>query len=127
EREALRAEAVKLLAGAPDCDPTRFVVTGGTAGNLPKVVSMARPPSVLTRQALLRSSDKLDSAPAAELEPRYLLRPGRVAAMRGGVEVLLLMLDWAGLDRLQVSFEGLRHGMLLAYLERGDGWFEDPD
>ena len=126
EREALRAEAVKLLADAPECDPTRFVVTGGTSTNLPKVISMARPPSVLSRQALLRASDKLDAAPAAVLEPRYLLRPGRVAAMRGGVEVLLLMLDWAGLDRLHVSFEGLRHGMLLAYLDRGDDWYLDP-
>lgn len=126
EREALRAEAVKLLAGAPECDPTRFVVTGGTSTNLPKVISMARPPSVLSRQALLRASDRLDAAPAAALEPRYLLRPGRVAAMRGGVEVLLLMLDWAGLDRLHVSFEGLRHGMLLAYLERGEDWYREP-
>jgi len=45
--------------------------------------------------------------------------------MRGGVEVLLLLLDWAGLDRLHVSLEGLRQGMLLAYLERGDDWFRD--
>jgi len=125
EREALRAEAVKLLAGAPECDPTRFVVTGGTSTNLPKVISLRRPPSVLTRQALLGASERMDAAPAAELEERYLLRAGRVSAMRGGVEVLLLLLDWAGLDRLHVSLEGLRQGMLLAYLERGGGWFED--
>jgi len=101
------------------------VVTGGTSTNLPKVISLVRPPSVLTRQALLRASDKLDTAPAVALERRFLLRPGRVAAMRAGVEVLLLLLDWAGLDRLQVSFEGLRHGMLLAYLERGEDWYRD--
>jgi exopolyphosphatase/pppGpp-phosphohydrolase len=123
ERESLRAEAVQLLAEAPECDPTRFVVTGGTSTNLPKVISLLRPPSVLTRQALLRASDKLDAAPAAELEQRFLLRPGRVEAMRAGVEVLLLLLDWAGLDRLQVSLEGLRQGMLLAYLERGEDWY----
>ena len=77
------------------------------------------------RPALLRTATLLDGAPAAELEKRYLLRAGRVVAMRGGVEVLLLLLDWAGLDRLHVSLEGLRQGMILAYLERGEDWYHD--
>jgi len=125
EREALRAEAVALLKDAPECDPGRLVATGGTASNLPVVVSRTRPPTVLSRSALLRAANQLDGAPAGELEQRYLLRPGRVVAMRGGVEVLLLLLDWAGLDRLHVSLEGLRQGMILAYLERGEDWWRD--
>jgi exopolyphosphatase/pppGpp-phosphohydrolase len=125
EREALRAEAVALLKDAPECEPTRLVATGGTASNLPQVVSQARPPTVISRHALLRAANQLDQAPAAELERRYLLRPGRVVAMRGGVEVLLLLLDWAGLDRLHVSLEGLRQGMILAYLELGEDWYRD--
>lgn len=125
EREALRAEAVALLKEAPECEPTRLVATGGTASNLPQVVSPAHPPTVISRHALLRAANLLDQAPAAELEQRYLLRPGRVVAMRGGVEVVLLLLDWAGLDRLHVSIEGLRQGMILAYLERGDDWYRD--
>ena len=125
EREALRAEAVALLKDAPECEPTRLVATGGTASNLPHVVSPTHPPTVLSRHALLRAANLLDGAPAAELEKRYLLRPGRVVAMRGGVEVLLLLLDWAGLDRLHVSLEGLRQGMILAYLERGEDWYRD--
>ena len=80
---------------------------------------------MLSRHALLRAANLLDGAPAADLERRYTLRPGRVVAMRGGVEVLLLLLDWAGLDRLHVSLEGLRQGMLLAYLERGEDWYLD--
>jgi exopolyphosphatase/guanosine-5'-triphosphate,3'-diphosphate pyrophosphatase len=125
EREALRAEAVALLKDAPECEPTRIVATGGTASNLPYLVSRTHPPTVLSRHALLRAANHLDEAPAAELEKRYLFRPGRVVAMRGGVEVLLLLLDWAGLDRLHVSLEGLRQGMILAYLERADDWWRD--
>ncbi len=125
EREALRAEAVALLNDAPECDPTRLVATGGTASNLPLVVSQTHPPTVLSRHALLRAANHLDQAPAAVLEQRYTLRPGRVVAMRGGVEVLLLLLDWAGLDRLHVSLEGLRQGMILAYLELDDNWYRD--
>jgi exopolyphosphatase/pppGpp-phosphohydrolase len=51
------------------------------------------------------------------------LPPNRVKAMRAGVEALLLFLDWYGLALLQISHEGLRHGMLLAYLERGEEWW----
>jgi exopolyphosphatase/pppGpp-phosphohydrolase len=43
--------------------------------------------------------------------------------MRAGVEALLLLLDWYGLAVLHVSHEGLRHGMLLSYLERGNDWW----
>jgi exopolyphosphatase/guanosine-5'-triphosphate,3'-diphosphate pyrophosphatase len=125
QREALRAEAVTLLKDAPECDPSRVVATGGTASNLPRVVSPSHPPAVLSRHALLRAANLLDQAPAAELEHRYLLRAGRVQAMRGGVEVLLLLLDWAGLDRLHVSLEGLRQGMILAYLALGEDWYRD--
>ena len=125
EREALRAEAAALLADAPDSSPTRLVATGGTASNLPRVVSATRPPAVLARATVLRAARLLDQGPAADLERRYLLRPGRVQAMRGGVEVLLLLLDWARLDRLHVSLEGLRQGMLLAFLERGEDWYLD--
>jgi hypothetical protein len=44
--------------------------------------------------------------------------------MRAGVEVLLLLLDWYGLAVLHVSHQGLRHGMLMAYLERGEDWWK---
>jgi hypothetical protein len=44
--------------------------------------------------------------------------------MRAGLEELLLLLDWYGLAVLHISHEGLRHGMLLAYLEKGDDWWQ---
>ena len=125
EREALRKEAVSLLRQAPDCEPAKLVFTGGTASNLPKILSPKHPPSVLTTQTLLRAEQTLDAEPAASLEHRFRLEPGRAQALRAGVEVLLLLLDWAGLDRLHVSIEGLRQGMLLAYLEKGEDWWRD--
>lgn len=123
EREALRAEALGLLAAAPDFDPSRIVVTGGTASHLPRLISQKRPPVVISAQALLGVAAQLDAAPAAELAARHALPEARVRALRGGVEVLLLLLDWAGLSQLQISYEGLRHGMILAYLERAEEWW----
>lgn len=125
ERARLRAEAVELLREAPDCEPAKLVVTGGTASNLPPVLSPRRPPPVLTSEALLRAEGRLDSAGSSELSGTLGLPPARIRAMRGGVEVLLLLLDWAGLDRLHVSHRGIRHGMLLAYLERGEAWYQE--
>jgi exopolyphosphatase/guanosine-5'-triphosphate,3'-diphosphate pyrophosphatase len=126
ERTALRAAALPVLRRAPESDAERMVVTGGTASNLPLVLSAASPPSLLSTQALLTAEERLDSAPAAELARRTGLEEARVRALRGGVEVLLLLLDYYGLHAVQVSHEGLRHGMLLAWLEKGESWWK-PD
>src|SRR5712692_319377 len=72
------------------------------------------------RKAALR---ELAHAPDGDVERLVGLPPNRVKALRAGVEALLLFLDWYGLAVLQISHEGLRHGMLLAYLERGEDWW----
>ena len=111
------------LANAPDADVERLVATGGTASNLPLVLAKRNPPAVLTTADLLVCEGRLDGGRAALVAEKAQLPANRVKAMRAGVEVLLLLLDWYGLAVLHVSHQGLRHGMLLAYLERGDGWW----
>ena len=115
--------ASPLVQEAPGSSAGKLVVTGGTAANLPVVISGRRPPQVLSRPALLVAGDRLDTAPAAMLAPTIGLSEARVRALRGGVEILLLLLDHYGLDRLHVSYEGLRHGMLLAYVACADDWW----
>jgi exopolyphosphatase / guanosine-5'-triphosphate,3'-diphosphate pyrophosphatase len=123
ERARLRRAALRELAHAPDGDVERLVATGGTATNLPIVLARRKPPTVLTTAGVLTCESRLDGGPAAEVAGKLGLPAPRVKAMRAGVEVLLLLLDWYGLAVLQVSYAGLRHGMLLAYLERGDDWY----
>ena len=123
EREALRTAAVQEVRHAPECDAHKLVMTGGTASNLPLVLSQNNPPSVLTAAALLSAAERLDSARAGIVAERVGLPEARVRAMRGGVELLLLLLDFYGLDRFHVSHEGLRQGMLLAWLDRGEDWW----
>ena len=122
ERARMRRAALRELAQAPDGDVERLVATGGTASNLPAVLAKRNPPSVLTSDDLLQCEKRLDGARALEVSEKVGLPVNRVKAMRAGVEVLLLMLDWYGLAVLHISHEGLRHGMLLAYLERGGAW-----
>ena len=123
ERARMRRAALRELAQAPDGDVERLVATGGTASNLPAVLAKRNPPSVLTSDDLLQCEKRLDGARALEVSEKVGLPVNRVKAMRAGVEVLLLMLDWYGLAVLHISHEGLRHGMLQAYLERGGAWF----
>jgi exopolyphosphatase / guanosine-5'-triphosphate,3'-diphosphate pyrophosphatase len=123
ERARMRKAAMRELTHAPDGDVQRLVATGGTASNLPLVLSKRHPPAVLTTADLLECERRLDAGRAAEVARKVGLEPNRVKALRSGVEVLLLLLDWYGLAVLQISHEGLRHGMLLAYLERGEDWW----
>ncbi|HEV2217803.1 MAG TPA: hypothetical protein VGV88_09530 [Candidatus Dormibacteraeota bacterium] len=123
DRARMRRAALRELSQAPDGDVERLVATGGTASNLPFVLAKRNPPAVLTSHDLLQCEKRLDGARAAQVSERVKLPVNRVKAMRAGVEVLLLLLDWYGLAVLQISHQGLRHGMLLAYLERGDSWW----
>jgi exopolyphosphatase/guanosine-5'-triphosphate,3'-diphosphate pyrophosphatase len=123
ERARMRKAALRELTHAPDGDVERLVATGGTASNLPSVLTRRNPPSVLTTADLLACETRLDAGRAVHVARKLALPPTRVKALRAGVEVLLLVLDWYGLAVLQISHEGLRHGMLLAYLERGEDWW----
>ncbi len=127
ERARMRKHALRELAHAPDGDVERLVATGGTATNLPLVMAPRHPPSLLTTADLLVCEARLDSARAVDVGKKVELPLNRVKAMRAGVEALLLLLDWYGLALLHISHQGLRHGMLLAYLERGDDWWQSGE
>jgi exopolyphosphatase/guanosine-5'-triphosphate,3'-diphosphate pyrophosphatase len=125
ERARLRKAALRELTRAPDGDVDRLVATGGTASNLPAVLAKRNPPLVLTTADILTCEGRLDRGRARTVSADLGLPANRVKAMRAGVEALLLLLDWYGLALLHVSHEGLRQGMLLAYLERGSDWWRD--
>ena len=123
ERARMRKHALRELAHAPDGDVERLVATGGTATNLPLVLSRRNPPPVLTTADLLACEVRLDGALAVKGGESVGLPANRIKAMRAGVEALLLLLDWYGLALLHISHQGLRHGMLQAYLEKGTDWW----
>jgi exopolyphosphatase/pppGpp-phosphohydrolase len=74
-------------------------------------------------RALLEAEKRLDADTAKRVADNFDLPEARVRALRGGVEILLVLLDFYGLDRLHMTHAGLRQGMLLAYLERPDSWW----
>ncbi len=123
ERARMRKAALRELTQAPDGEVERLVATGGTASNLPLVLTRRNPPTVMTTADLLTCEARLDRGRASKVATDLGLEANRVKAMRAGLEALLLLLDWYGLSVLHVSHEGLRHGMLLAYLGLGEDWW----
>jgi len=123
ERARMRKAALRELTQAPDGEVDRFVATGGTASNLPLVLTRRNPPTVMTTADLLTCEARLDRGRAAKVAAGLGLEANRVKAMRAGLEALLLFLDWYGLSVLHISHEGLRHGMLLAYLAQSEDWW----
>ena len=123
ERARMRKAALRELTQAPDGEVDRLVATGGTASNLPLVLTRRNPPVVMTTADLLTCEARLDRGRASKVAAGLGLEANRVKAMRAGLEALLLFLDWYGLAVLHISHEGLRHGMLLAYLAQSEDWW----
>lgn len=123
ERARMRKAALRELTQAPDGEVERLVATGGTAANLPLVLTRRNPPPVMTTADLLTCEARLDRGRAGTVAAGLGLEASRVKAMRAGLEALLLFLDWYGLAVLHISPEGLRHGMLLAYLVQSEDWW----
>ena len=123
ERARMRKAALRELTQAPDGEVERLVATGGTASNLPTVLARRNPPTVMTTADLLACEARLDRGRASKVAADLGLEANRVKALRAGLEALLLFLDWYGLSVLHISHEGLRHGMLLAYLAQSEDWW----
>lgn len=127
ERVRLRQLVAERLEEAPVHEVQRLVVTGGTASTLPQVLNAEAPPNRLTVADLHQARHRLDSGTASEVEARSGISAKRVRALRAGVDIFTELLALYGLDELRVSREGLRHGMVVAYLRQGDDWWRDSD
>ncbi|HLH69260.1 MAG TPA: hypothetical protein VKY90_09585 [Candidatus Dormibacteraeota bacterium] len=123
ERVVLRGLIQRALAEAPEWPAERLVITGGTASYLPALLPRTPPEPVLTPADLDTATARLDAGSAADVARWTGLPEARIRALRGGVEVLRLLLERYHLDQAQVSHAGLRQGMILAYLERGEDWW----
>jgi exopolyphosphatase / guanosine-5'-triphosphate,3'-diphosphate pyrophosphatase len=125
ERVRLRQLVVERLEDAPVHEVERFVVTGGTGSTLPLVLGRQPAGARLSVQDLYEARRRLDTGTAIEVEERTEITAKRVKALRAGVDIFAEILSLYGLDELRVSREGLRHGMVVAYLRQGEDWWRD--
>jgi exopolyphosphatase/guanosine-5'-triphosphate,3'-diphosphate pyrophosphatase len=124
--EACAAGVRDELATAPDGDPVRGIATGGTATTLPAL--LGRPQGSaggdLTRTDLDLCRHILVNDPSAAVAQRFGIEAARARVLAGGVEIIDAVRERYRLDAVSVSHQGLRDGMILAYLEVGEAWTE---
>jgi exopolyphosphatase / guanosine-5'-triphosphate,3'-diphosphate pyrophosphatase len=121
DMDALLAEARRVVAGGPDGAPEELLAVGGTASNLIRV----GPPlsrSILSVTRIRQALTLIMEMPADVIASRYGLKPSRARVLPGGAAILLAAAERYGLDRVRVSHDGLREGIVLAAAHAGGSW-----
>ncbi len=119
EIDALREIARAALKDAPDAAPNDLVAVGGTASNLLRLLPATAIDRVLTRRRIAVALAMLTVERSADAAERHALRPQRARILPAGAVIVDAILERYGVDRLQVSEEGIREGAILGRLGRG--------
>jgi exopolyphosphatase/pppGpp-phosphohydrolase len=121
EQAALREAASEVLRDVSFRGAEKVVLTGGSPIYLP----------LLFRREWMETFDRADVSEARALlqsdyaQPlagRFQLPKARIEVLRGAVEIIEVLLDHVEQERIFLSREGIPHGMVLAYAERGEDW-----
>jgi exopolyphosphatase / guanosine-5'-triphosphate,3'-diphosphate pyrophosphatase len=115
---AVEQDALALLdpmAGSiPPID--HMLMVGGTATSLPILAPKPDGNLTLTLRRLYGAVALLTSAPAAALAAETGLDPERVRTLPAGAAIIGALLSSFGVGNAEVSYGGLREGLLLEYL-----------
>ncbi len=122
EIDALREIAKAAMAEAPDANPNDLVAVGGTASNLLRLLPATAIDRVLTRRRIAVALAMLTVEHSVEAAERHALRPQRARILPAGAVIVDAILERYGVDRLQVSEEGIREGAVLAAAVAGGAW-----
>jgi exopolyphosphatase/guanosine-5'-triphosphate,3'-diphosphate pyrophosphatase len=123
ERRACLDWLVTSLRAAPQGHPDHVIATGGTAASLPVLLGRDRE-THLDADDLAHCRAILGRHPSAEIAKKYGLEPERARVLAGGVEIVDAVRTLSGVDRIRVTIQGLRTGMILAYAAVNDRWVE---
>ncbi len=122
EVDALREAARTALADAPDATPSVIIAVGGTASNLLRLLPATAIDRVLTRRRIAVALAMLTVERSAEAAERHALRPQRARILPAGAVIVDAILERYGIDRLEVSEEGIREGAALVAATAGPAW-----
>ena len=123
ELQALRTQAIHLLATMPMAAPERAIIAGGTGTNTNRLLGRLRL-GVLDARLLERAMTDLSLHPAAEIAARTGLTVRRIRQLPAGIALVEAALDRYGLDRITASEASLREGAIHAAARAGDTWPE---
>jgi exopolyphosphatase/guanosine-5'-triphosphate,3'-diphosphate pyrophosphatase len=120
---ALRAEAGRIVAAAPDLQLGDVVAVGGTAYGLARVA--AGPGGierVIDRDGLRRAMALVTIERSAKVAERFGLNPRRARILPAGAAIVEALIDRYGIDRIEASEAGIREGLVLALVRDGIAW-----
>ena len=99
-----------------------MIAVGGTASNLLRLLPATAIDRVLTRRRIAVALAMLTVERSVEAAERHALRPQRARILPAGAVIVDAILERYGVDRLQVSEEGIREGAVLAAASAGAAW-----
>ena len=100
--------------------PDRLILVGGTATSLPLLVPEPDGERTLTARRLEGALAILTGAPAARLAADTGLDPERVRVLPAGVAIFRALFAAYGLDSALIATGGIREGLIMEYLRRGE-------
>ncbi len=113
---------LEALRKAPDeVNPQTAVFAGGSARRLGALAEAS--PQRLTRDDIELALRRLMNKRSEKLSSKYGVRHDRVKLLAPGALILGSILDHYGLRKAVITQRGIRDGMVLAYLEKGDDWW----
>ena len=102
--------------------PRDLIAVGGTASNLLRLLPATAIDRVLTRRRIAVALAMLTVERSIDAAERHALRPQRARILPAGAVIVDAILERYGVDRLQVSEEGIREGAVLAAAAAGAAW-----
>jgi exopolyphosphatase/guanosine-5'-triphosphate,3'-diphosphate pyrophosphatase len=120
--EAVKARVREVLADAPEIHPGDIIAVGGTAANLLRLLPATAIDHVLTRRRLTVALAMLSVERSLEAAERHLVRPARARILPAGAIIVDAILERYETDRLTVSEEGVREGLVIAAAAAGPAW-----
>ena len=124
--EAVKARAREIVADAPEIHPGDIVAVGGTASNLLRLLPATALDHVLTRRRLTVALAMLTVERSLEAAERHLIRPARARILPAGAIIVDAILERYEAERLRVSEEGIREGLVIARRGRRPGLARPP-
>ena len=111
-----------LRAAPDDFAPQKAIFTGGTAHHLGILAGAAA--GRLTHADINRALRRLLRRPAKKLAKKFKVPLERVSMLATGGFILGSILHHYGLQDAAVTHQGVRDGMVLAYLAKGEKWWK---
>lgn len=121
--EALRREADRIVAGAPDLELGEVVAVGGTAYGVARVATgPGYGERLIDAEGIALAVSVSSRERSAQVAELFGLNPRRARIMPAGAAILAAIAARYGIDRIRASEWGIREGLVRALIRDGSAW-----